>query len=109
MKRTNIRSCNGRADNALNFMITNDLKIALQATAQLCDVNVTDLVRLSLRAMLPVLNSLAQSRELLLSELLTPETRKLRKRHIGIDEEKEVRGRGVKTRSRGEVPGCRDS
>jgi hypothetical protein len=87
MRSANDRKGPARADNALNFMITAELKEALQSTARRCGVNVTDLVRLSLRAMLPVFNSLAQSRELLVSELLIPERRSLRKRHIGIDDE----------------------
>jgi hypothetical protein len=87
MRAMNAKKTATRADNALNFMVTAELKEALQATARRCGVNVTDLVRLSLRAMLPVFDSLAESREMLITELFTSEKRRLRKRHIGIDDE----------------------
>ena len=87
MKSASQNKSRHRADNALNFMITSELKSELISTARQCGVNATDLVRLSLRAMLPVISALEQGRALLIAELLIPKTRKLRKRHLGLEED----------------------
>lgn len=89
MKSLRLPKAGDRPDNALSLTISAELKSALLASARVCGVNAADLVRLSLRATLPVIDVLAQSRAMLITELLTPETRKLRKRHLGLDDDDE--------------------
>ncbi len=66
---------------ALNFFVTSEMKEALQSAARAQGINVADLVRLSLRAMLPLFEALGQTQEILLKELIERQAGQFRKRH----------------------------
>ncbi|MGB5105428.1 MAG: hypothetical protein WBP29_11485 [Candidatus Zixiibacteriota bacterium] len=72
-------------DSALNIFITSELKAALNQAARQYGVNVADLVRISVRAMLPVLAAMASAQEIIVNELIGHLGGSMRKRHDTLD------------------------
>lgn len=82
---TRIRKCAETAS-SLNVMVTAELKCALDEAARKYNVNMADIVRLSIRTMLPVLAALWQSQQVVLDELVARSEGHFRKRHTTFDE-----------------------
>lgn len=72
-------------DCALNILISSELKTALNDAARTYGVNVADLVRVSVRAMLPVLAAMASSQDIIVNELIGHLGGSMRKRHDILD------------------------
>lgn len=72
-------------DSALNIHITLELKRALNDAARKYGVNVADLVRISVRAMLPVLDAMLATQDIVVNELIGHLGGTLRKRHDTLD------------------------
>ncbi len=78
-----------RADRALNILIPSELKQALDDSARKYNVNVADIVRVSVRTMLPVLGALWNAQQEVMNELVTRCEGHFRKRHSTFEPEED--------------------
>ncbi len=85
-----------RTDRALNILIAAELKQALEESASRYNVNVADIVRVSVRTMLPVLEALWNAQQAVMNELVTRCEGHFRKRHstLEIDEDYDAKQGG---------------
>lgn len=74
-----------RNDVALNIFITAELKEALHDASRRYGVNVADVVRIAVRAMLPVLDAMIASQDIVVNELIGHLGGTMRKRHDTFD------------------------
>lgn len=70
-----------RADRALNILVPAELKQALNDSARKYNVNAADIVRVSVRTMLPVLEALWNAQQDVMNELVRRCEGHFRKRH----------------------------
>lgn len=81
----NSTSTRRKNDVALNIFITAELKAALHDASRRYGVNVADVVRIAVRAMLPVLDAMIASQDIVVNELIGHLGGTMRKRHETFD------------------------
>lgn len=74
-----------RYDNTLNITIPSDLKRNLNSVARKCNVNMADLVRVSIRVMLPLLEAVWKAKQEMLDEVVRRCEGHFRQRHDTLD------------------------
>ncbi|MBK7090326.1 MAG: ribbon-helix-helix protein, CopG family [bacterium] len=74
-----------RFDNTLNITIPSEMKRSLNSLARECDVNMADLVRVSIRIMLPVLEAVWKAKKEMMDEMVRRGEGHFRQRHDTLD------------------------